>query len=238
MLLLFYFGNAGAQTAAIKGTVKDAQGGPLPGVTVLVKGTNTSTATSANGTFSINAAKGSVLQFRFIGYQLKEITVGDENTITVILAETQSTLNDVVVVGYGTTTKGQLTSAVSTVKAENFNAGVVTSPADLLEGKVAGLNITNDGNPNGSATVTLRGPSTLRAGAASSPFYVIDDVPDADINLVAPSDITSISVLKDASAAAIYGSRATNGVIIVTTKKAKPGQLRMTYDAYAGTEKI
>ncbi|HTD41684.1 MAG TPA: TonB-dependent receptor [Mucilaginibacter sp.] len=236
--LLFCFSNTRAQTSVIKGTVKDGQGSPLPGVTVRVKGTNASTATSVNGTFSINAAKGSVLQFNFIGFQPTELTVGDENNISVTLAENQKTLNDVVVVGYGTTTKGQLTSAITTVKAENFNAGVVTSPADLLEGKVAGLNITNDGNPNGSATVTLRGPSTLRPGAASSPFYVIDNVPDADINLVAPSDITSIDVLKDASAAAIYGSRATNGVIIVTTKKAKPGQLRMTYDAYAGTEKI
>ncbi|MGZ3765196.1 MAG: TonB-dependent receptor [Mucilaginibacter sp.] len=221
----------------ITGIVKDSQGYPLPGVTVQVKGTNTSTATSANGTFSINAPKGSTLIFRFLGFVTKEFVVGDENTITITLAESQKTLNDVVVVGYGTTTKGQLTSAITTIKAENFNAGVVTSPADLLEGKVAGLNITNDGNPNGIATVTLRGPSTARAEGAS-PFYVIDGVPDADIKLIAPADIASIDVLKDASAAAIYGSRATNGVIIVTTKKAKPGQLRMNYDAYVGTEKI
>jgi iron complex outermembrane receptor protein len=222
----------------VTGTVKDSQGYPLPGVTVQVKGSNNSTATSANGNFSINAPKGSVLIFRFLGFQTKEIVVGDENNITVTLVESQNALSEVVVVGYGTTTKGQLTSAITTVKAENFNAGVMTTPAELLEGKVAGLNITNDGNPNGSATVTLRGPSTLRAGAASSPFYVIDGVPDADFNLVAPSDIISIDVLKDASASAIYGSRATNGVIIVTTKKGKPGQLRMTYDAYASEEKI
>ena len=114
---------------------------------------------------------------------------------------------------------------------------VVSTPADLLEGKVAGLNITNDGNPNGSATVTLRGPSTVRP-AGSAAFYVIDGVPDADFKLLAPADIASIDVLKDASAAAIYGTRATNGVIIVTTKKAKPGQLRMTYDAYASMDKI
>jgi len=222
----------------VTGIVKDAKGYPLPGVTVQVKGANTSTATSANGTFSINASKGSVLIFRFVGFQTKEVTVGDETNISVVLNESQSALSEVVVVGYGTTTKGQLTSAVSTVKAENFNPGVVATPAELLEGKVAGLNITSDGNPNGSATVTLRGPSTLRAGAASSPFYVIDGVPDADFNLVAPADIASIDVLKDASASAIYGSRATNGVIIVTTKKAKAGQLRMTYDAYAADEKI
>jgi iron complex outermembrane receptor protein len=238
MLFAFTFSSAWAQTSTIRGTVKDATGAPLPGVTVTVEGTSASTATTANGTFSINAAKGAVLRFTFIGYQTLEKTVGDETSITITLSESARAMNEVVVVGYGTTTKGQLTSAISTVKAENFNPGVVATPADLLEGKVAGLNITNDGNPNGSATVTLRGPSTLRAGAASSPFYVIDGVPDADFSLVAPSDIESIDVLKDASAAAIYGSRATNGVIIVTTKKAKAGQLKMTYNAYAADEKI
>lgn len=222
----------------ITGVVKDAQGYPMPGVTVQVKGTTRSTSTNVDGSFTISADKGSVLIFRFIGFELKEVTVGDEQKISVTLIENQKVLNEVVVVGYGTSSKKELTSAISTVKSEDFNAGVVASPADLLEGKVAGLNITNDGNPNGQATVTLRGPSTLRAGAASSPFYVIDGVPDADINLIAPSDILSMDVLKDASASAIYGSRATNGVIIVTTKKAKAGQLRMSYDAYAGIEKI
>jgi len=240
LLVLFTFAYNGvwAQTSTIKGTVKDATGAPLPGVTITVEGTSSSTSTNANGAFSINAAKGAVLRFSFIGYQTLQKTVGDEANLAITLNETSKTMNEVVVVGYGTTTKGQLTSAVSTVKAENFNPGVVTTPADLLEGKVAGLNITSDGNPNGTATVTLRGPSTLRAGAASSPFYVIDNVPDADFSLVAPSDIESIDVLKDASAAAIYGSRATNGVIIVTTKKAKAGQLKMTYNAYAADEKI
>ncbi len=238
VLLLCIYTYGSAQTKNIKGVVNDNQGAPLPGVTVLVKGTSQSTATTANGNFSINASKGSVLQFRFIGFGLKEISVGDETNLTVTLAENQKSLNEVVVVGYGTTTKKELTSAISTVKAEQFNAGVVTSPSDLLEGKVAGLNITNDGNPNSTATVTLRGPSTIRTGAASAPFYVIDGVPDADFNLVAPSDIASIDVLKDASAAAIYGTRATNGVIIVTTKRAKAGQFRLTYDAYASLEKI
>ncbi|WP_183575074.1 SusC/RagA family TonB-linked outer membrane protein [Mucilaginibacter sp. X5P1] len=238
LLLLFCFSSALAQTGAVKGTVKDAQGSPLPGVTLQVKGTNKSTSTDVAGKFSIDAAKGSVLQFRFIGYQSIEVTVGNEGPVNVTLTESQKTLNDVVVIGYGTTTKKELTSAITTVKAENFNTGVVATPADLLEGKVAGLNITNDGNPNGTATVTLRGPSTLRSGAASSPFYVIDGVPDADFSLVAPSDIVSIDVLKDASAAAIYGSRATNGVIIVTTKKGKAGQSYLTYNAYAGIEKI
>lgn len=222
----------------ITGTVVDEKGVPLPGVSVQVKGTAKTVATSGTGTFSINADKGATLVFRYIGFEAKEVVIGTENNIKVTLREDQKALNEVVVVGYGTSTKKELTSAITTIKAEDFNAGVVTSPAALLEGKVAGLNITSDGNPNGTATVTLRGPSSLRAGAASSPFYIIDGVPGADFNLVAPSDIASIDVLKDASASAIYGTRATNGVIIVTTKKAKPGQLRMNYDAYASMEKI
>src|ERR1700761_4005143 len=121
MLLLFCFSSALAQTGVVKGTVKDAQGSPLPGVTVQVKGTNRSTSTDVNGKFSIEAAKGGVLQVRFIGYQSTEVTVGDENAVTVTLSESQRTLNDVVVIGYGTTSKKELTSAITTVKAENFN---------------------------------------------------------------------------------------------------------------------
>lgn len=238
LLCTFSFYSSHAQTGTIKGTVKDATGSPLPGVTVQVEGTSTSTATTINGTFLIKAAKGAVLRFSFIGYQTIEKTVGDEESLSITLNETSKTMNEVVVVGYGTTTKGQLTSSISTVKPDKYNQGVTATPADLLEGKVAGLNITSDGNPNGTTTITLRGPSTFRPGAGSSPFYVIDGVPDADFNLVAPSDIESIDVLKDASAAAIYGSRATNGVIIVTTKRGKAGQLKMTYDAYLASEKI
>jgi TonB-linked SusC/RagA family outer membrane protein len=226
------------RAVTITGTVVDEKGAALPGVSVQIKGTTRTVATSSTGTFSISVDKGAILVFRYIGFEAKEITVGDENNLKITLREDQKALNEVVVVGYGTTTKKELTSAITTVKAEDFNAGVVTSPAALLEGKVAGLNITSDGNPNGTATVTLRGPSSLRAGAASAPFYIIDGVPGADFNLIAPSDIASIDVLKDASASAIYGTRATNGVIIVTTKKAKPGQLRMNYDAYASMEKI
>ncbi|OKS85421.1 SusC/RagA family TonB-linked outer membrane protein [Mucilaginibacter polytrichastri] len=237
LILFFSFSYAVAQKTVIKGSIKDAKGLPLPSVTVVIKGTTVGTTSGINGDYSISAPKGSTLVFRFIGYATKEVTVGEESSINVTLLESENKLNEVVVVGYGTTTKKELTSAISTVKAEQFNAGVVTSPADLLEGKVAGLNITNDGNPNSTPTVTLRGPSSLRPGG-STPFYVIDGVPGADFNLVAPSDIASIDVLKDASAAAIYGTRATNGVIIVTTKKAKTGQVRMTYDGYGSFEKV
>jgi len=238
LLILFSFSYAQAQTPTIKGIVKDELGGALPGVTVRVKNSSkpATVSTSTTGAFAVPADKGSVLEFSFLGYTTQSVTVGDQTTINISMAENKKTLNEIVVVGYGTTTKKELTSAITTVKAEQFNPGVVATPAALLEGKVAGLNITNDGNPNSAPTVTLRGPSSLRTG--SSPFYVIDGVPDADFNLLSPSDIASIDVLKDASAAAIYGTRATNGVIIVTTKKAKSGQVRLTYDTYVSAETV
>jgi len=238
LIMLLSYNAATAQNISIKGTVRDAQGATIPSVTVVIKGTTRGTTTDANGVFSISAEKGSTLIFRYIGYEAKEVVVGTLTTINVSLADVSNKLNDVVVVGYGTTTKKELTSAITTIKAEQFNAGVVSTPAELLEGKVAGLNITGDGNPNSTPSVTLRGPSSLRGGDASVPFYIIDGVPGADFKLLAPSDIASIDVLKDASAAAIYGTRATNGVIIVTTKKGRSGQLRMTYDAYGSVKSV
>ncbi|MGI4019990.1 MAG: SusC/RagA family TonB-linked outer membrane protein [Janthinobacterium lividum] len=237
LMLLFLCCDSFAQNVNVKGTVKDAAGVTLPAVTVAVKGTPKVSTTDVNGFYSISAAKGSTLVFRYIGFTQQEVVVGDQISINITLTTADNKLSEVVVVGYGTTTKKELTSAITTVKAEQFNAGVVATPADLLEGKVAGLNITNDGNPNSVATVTLRGPSSLRA-TGSTPFYVIDGVPGADFNLLAPADIASIDVLKDASASAIYGTRATNGVIIVTTRRSRPGQLRMNYDAYGSLENI
>ncbi len=223
----------------VTGSVVDDKGQPLIGVSVKIEGLATGAVTDIDGKFRVQVAnEKAVLVFSYIGFETQKIAVGKQTSIKVILLPSANSLSTVVVIGYGTTTKKELTSAIATVKAEQFNAGVVATPADLLEGKVAGLNITNDGNPNGKASVTLRGPSSIRAGAASVPFYVIDGVPGADFNLLAPSDIASIDVLKDASAAAIYGTRATNGVIIVTTKRAKAGQLRMTYNGYGSFEKV
>ncbi|MGF7075388.1 TonB-linked SusC/RagA family outer membrane protein [Mucilaginibacter sp. 3215] len=223
----------------VTGSVVDDKGQLLIGVSVKIEGLATGAVTDIDGKFRVQVAnEKAVLVFSYIGFETQKIAVGKQTSIKVILLPSANSLSTVVVIGYGTTTKKELTSAIATVKAEQFNAGVVATPADLLEGKVAGLNITNDGNPNGKASVTLRGPSSIRAGAASVPFYVIDGVPGADFNLLAPSDIASIDVLKDASAAAIYGTRATNGVIIVTTKRAKAGQLRMTYNGYGSFEKV
>jgi iron complex outermembrane receptor protein len=236
MVLLFCFNVARAQNGVVKGTVKDSKGVPLPGVTVQVKGTNNGTQTDVSGKFSVNAAKGSVLQFRFIGFQPVEVTVGDAEHINVTLTESQTTLNDVVVVGYGTSRRQTLTSSVTTIKQEDMNQGSISDVGQLLQGKVPGLNITTSGDPNGTAAVVLRGASTVNSPGA--PYYVIDGIPGADISAVAPNDIVSIDVLKDAAATAIYGNKASSGVIMVTTRRGKRGQSQVTYSGYEGIEKV
>jgi TonB-linked SusC/RagA family outer membrane protein len=223
----------------IKGTVTDETHEPLPGVTVVVKGTRISTITGTNGTYSISVnSSEDVIRFTFVGSVTQEVTAGNRKVINVSLLPDSKQLKDVVVIGYGTSSKQDVTGAITSVKAEDFNAGVLTTPAELLQGKVAGLNITKSGDPNKQPATILRGPSTFRDGAAQQPFYVIDGVPGASIDLLAPADIESIDVLKDASSTAIYGSRASNGVIIVTTRKAKAGQTRLTYSAYGAMEQV
>ncbi len=223
---------------SISGKVTDSSGGSLPGVSVVVKNTTIGTITDSDGKYILaNILPNAILQFSFVGMKLQEVAVSNKSIINIVMEEESIGIAEVVAVGYGKSSKKEVTGSISNVKAESFNRGVVTSPAALLEGKVAGLNITKDGNPNSSPSVTLRGPSTIRANGAS-PFYVIDGVPDADYNLIAPDDIVSIDVLKDASAAAIYGTRAANGVILITTKRAKVGQVLISYNAYGAIESI
>ncbi|WP_183561325.1 SusC/RagA family TonB-linked outer membrane protein [Mucilaginibacter sp. SP1R1] len=228
-----------SQTSRIvKGTVTDETNSPLPGVVVTVKSSGKATTTNNNGGYSVTVnGPTDVLKFTFLGSVPKEVTIGDKASINISLVTDTKQLKDVVVIGYGTSSRKDVTGAITSVKAEDFNAGVLTTPAELLQGKVAGLNITKSGDPNKQPSTTLRGPSTLRDGA-TEPFYVIDGVPGASIDLLAPADIESIDVLKDASSTAIYGSRAANGVIIVTTRKAKTGQTRLNYSAYGAVENV
>jgi TonB-linked SusC/RagA family outer membrane protein len=238
--IIFSVSPAFSQTGkTIKGTVTDEKNEPLPGVSIVVAGTSVGVMTDAKGNYSLNVSgENAVLKFTSIGYTSKEVRVGTNSTINVNMLLDAKQLKDVVVIGYGTSSKKDVTGAITSVKAEDFNAGVLTTPAELLQGKVAGLNITKSGDPNKPPATILRGPSTFREGAAQEPFYVIDGVPGASIDLLAPADIESIDVLKDASSTAIYGSRASNGVIIVTTKKSKTGQTRLSYSAYGAMEKV
>lgn len=222
----------------ISGKVLTPAGEPLPGVTVVVKGSSTGTATGIDGSYSLSVPEtAGTLVFSFIGYANKEVPYSGAGTVNVTLAEDAKALEEVVVVGYGTQRKQDLTGAVSSVSPKEFNKGVVATPDQLLVGKVAGLTINrNSGDPTGGSTIQMRGPSSLTAG--TSPFYVIDGVPGVSIDLVAPDDIVSIDVLKDASATAIYGSRAANGVIMVTTKRGKSGKPTLTYSGYAALESV
>ena len=200
----------------VSGTVLDANGEPLIGVSVLEAGTNNGAVTDINGKFSLSAKSGARLAISYVGYTAQTLAARDGMTVT--LQEDNKLLNEVVVVGYGTMRRKDVTSSITTVRAEDLNKGVFTDPASMLQGKVAGLVVTSSGDPNGSPSITLRGASSLREGAAMQPYYVIDGIPGVDISMVAPDDIESIDVLRDATATAIYGSKAANGVIIITTK--------------------
>ena len=211
------------------GVIKDANGEPLIGVTVLEQGTSNGTVTDVNGRYTLKTTKPNAkLKVSYIGYESQVITPGQSVTLSV----NDATLNEVVVVGYGTMRRKDVTSSITTVNAKDLDKGVYTDPAQMLQGKVAGLVISSTGDPNGSSSITLRGSSSLREGEAMQPYYVIDGIPGMDISMVAPDDIESIDVLRDATATAIYGSKAANGVIIITTKKGTEGKTNVSYNGY------
>lgn len=221
----------------VSGVVVDSKSAPIPGATVAVKGTTRGISTNVNGAFSIAAKAGDVLVITSIAYVTKEVVVTTEKNYQIELADANTSLKEIVVVGYGTSTRKTLSSSISTVKPEDLNKGAIADVGQLLQGKVPGLNITSSGDPNRPAAVILRGASTVNSPGA--PFYVIDGIPGADITAVAPADIASIDVLKDAAATAIYGNRAASGVIMVTTKRGKKhGQSQVTYSGYVAQEKV
>lgn len=234
--------HAAAET--ITGSITDAETTePLQGVTV--KAGDLTTLTAEDGSYTLPVPAGSyTINISHVGYSARvidgiEVSVSSPTVLSIPLQKNGTNLNEVVVVGYGKQSRRLLTSSISTVQKAEFNQGNFNSPAQLLQGKVAGLNITRSGDPNAAPTVTLRGPSTLRTGAAQEPFYVIDDMPGADVRLVAPDDVATIDVLKDASATAIYGTRASNGVIIITTKKGRAAaQPQINYNGYGSVENV
>ncbi len=220
----------------IRGTVVDAKGNPLAGVVVRVEGSKKGTITDGNGRYSIDATPTQRLQFSFLGFTSQTLNAAQSDQV--VLQEDDKTLSEVVVVGYGTMRRKDVTSSITTLKQEDLNLGVVTSPGELLQGKVPGLVVTTTADPNGEPSVTLRGASTLRTGEAMQPYYIVDGVPGVDLSLLSPDDIESIDVLRDATATAIYGSKAANGVIIVTTKKGRNGTARIGYRGYVAVESV
>lgn len=228
-----------AQERTVTGTVTSAEEKVgLPGVTVQIKGTTRGTNTDADGKYTLsNVPDNATLVYSFIGLQNQEIAVGNRSVVDAVLMADTKSLEEVVVVGYGTAKRKDLTGSVQQVTAKEFNPGIVPNPLQAIQGKVAGLVITMpSGDPNQAPTVRLRGYTSLAGG--SDPLYVVDGVIGVPIQTVSPTDIESMDVLKDASAAAIYGSRAANGVIIVTTRRGKSGRATVTFNNYIGIETI
>lgn len=220
----------------VTGRVQSKSGEPLIGVNVIEKGTTNGTVTDLDGNFSLRTEKGKTLVFSYIGFVAQENVVKGTRMNVTLLEDTE-TLDEVVVIGYGSISRKDVTSSISTVKAKDLNIGAYTEPGQLLQGKVPGLVIVQNSDPNGGVnSITLRGASTLNG--SSSPLYVVDGIPGVNLNLISPSDIESIDVLRDASATAIYGSKAANGVIMVTTKRGQEGPARVTYSGYVAWDRI
>jgi iron complex outermembrane receptor protein len=218
--------------------VHDSKNDPVAGASVVVKGATVGVTTDVNGGYSINAPADATLVFSFLGLTTKEEAIAGRGRIDVTLSEDDKALEEVVVIGYGSMTRKDITSSITTVNEKDLNVGVYTNPAQLLQGKVPGLTVTQSSDPNAAPSVTLRGASTLRTGEAQEPYYVIDGVPGISLALLAPDDIESIDVLRDASATAIYGSKAANGVIIVTTKRGNKGNPSINYSGYMAVDEV
>lgn len=247
-----------AQQRVITGTVTDGSGSPMPGVNVVKKGTTIGTATDGSGSFSIEAGDEDVLVISFIGYHSEEIKVGSQTKVAVSLLEDISTLQEVVVIGYGTASKADVSSSIASVKTESLRDLPVTGIDQAVQGRIAGVTVTNNsGQPGGGVSINIRGVTTINS---NDPLIVIDGVimpsntksntgfdglggsngqtGNSVLATLNPNDIESIDVLKDASAQAIYGSQAANGVIIITTKKGKPGEGKINYDVYYGVQEV
>ncbi len=222
----------------ITGKVTDSNGNPVPNASVVVKGTSVGTVTENDGSYSLTVpASGKILVFSSLNQAPLEVTIGNETTISPSLKPVEAVLTDVVVVGYGTQKRSKITGAVSSVSGKTLNELPAVSVAQSLQGRVPGLTVTNNGSPGTEPIVRIRGISSITY--ASNPLYVVDGFPTGDLATIDTRDIESVDVLKDASAAAIYGSRATNGVIMITTKKGKrDGKLHVSLDSYYGTQEV
>lgn len=229
-------GSVFSQALTVTGMVTGTEGEPLPGATVNVKGTIAGTITGFDGSYTLSCDPSDVLVFSYVGYKPVETSIDGRTIIDIVLSEDVLALSEVVVVGYGTMRKQDLTGSISSVSSEELHQGVITTTEQMLQGRIAGLAvIKGSGDPTTGATMRLRGGTSLTA--SSSPLVVVDGIPGVDINSVQPSDIASVDVLKDASAAAIYGSRGANGVILITTNRAEKGG-RIEYSNYVAVSKV
>ena len=235
-LLILFSTTANAQTK-INGTVTDADSKPLRGASVVEKGTKSGTTTDENGNFSLVARKGASLTVTMVGYEPTSVAIGDQTSLLVMLKTDVSHLSEIVVTGYGTQKRSLVTAAISSVNSKTLNAEPVLLVSEALQGRVAGVSVVNNGSPGTAPIVRIRGISSI--SYASDPLYVVDGFPGVSITTLDVRDIETVDVLKDASASAIYGSRATNGVIMITTKKGnRGGRPKVTLDSYFGTSVV
>lgn len=228
---------AHAQSTTVRGTVTDEAGKPLAYASVLLKGNNQGTKTDDNGVFTISAPPGATLIISSIGFATREIKPGSQSQLNISLAQSNSHIDEVIVIGYGTQKRESVTGAISSVNAKTISELPVISVQEALQGRVSGVQVTNNGSPGTEPIVTIRGISSISYG--SNPLYVVDGFPTGDLSTFDTKDIESVDVLKDASAAAIYGSRATNGVIIITTKKGRrDGKLHVSLSTSYGIQEV
>lgn len=229
--------NLFAQKATITGLVVDSKNEPLIGVSVILKGTKTATVTNIDGKFSIDAESKDVLVFSYIGMNPVEVTVGTTKTLRVVMEDNTKALEEVVVVGYGSVKKKDLTTSVSTVSTKDIAERPIIAAAAAIQGKAAGVTVVQpSGEPGAGMVVRVRGNTSITA--SNDPLYVVDGVPMSEINFLSPNDIESMQILKDASSAAIYGSRASNGVVLITTKLGAKGEAKISFNAHAGVTQV
>ncbi|MBC7886589.1 MAG: SusC/RagA family TonB-linked outer membrane protein [Ferruginibacter sp.] len=241
MLLLAIFGLTSlalSQTQTVTGTVTDKKGEPLPGVTVAVKNSIIATSTNAQGAYTLkNVPQEGILVLTGAGVVTREVNVSGNSIVNADVETSVGNLNEVVVVGYGTARRKDITGSVAKLSSASFNQGSVTNGIEALQGKVAGVAITPaGGDPNGKATIRIRGIGSIQGN--SDPLVVVDGVQGIDLNTIPPTEIESFDILKDASATAIYGSRGANGVVLVTTKKGRSGAPKLEYNSFVATEKV
>ena len=230
--------NPAEQQKSVSGKVTDSSGNALPGVSIVIKGTTTGTITDANGNYRLNnVSENAILQFTFIGMKLNEAVVKNKTVINAVMTEETYGIDEVVAVGYGTMKKGDVTGSLSVVSSKEFAGRSTTQLGDALEGKIAGVQISKpSGQPQAGYNIRIRGISTITAG--SEPLYIVDGVPTTSINEINPTDIESISILKDASSAAIYGASGSNGVVLITTKRGSNQATKVNFNAYYGVANV
>lgn len=226
------------RTKTVNGTVTDQNGEPIIGANVLVKGTTNGIITDINGNYSLaNVTEDATIQFSYIGYQTTEVKANSKELARIILKEDSELLDEVIVVGYGVQKRSDVTGAISSVTSEKLNSTPSSSLGEMLRGQAAGVQVTmSNAAPGGSSNILIRGRRSLSGG--NDPLYIVDGVPMTSIDDINSNDIASLEVLKDASSQSIYGARAANGVILITTKRGQTGKMKISYNTYAASQSI